>query len=692
MNRVLAQKKAQELVAKMTVEEAASQLKFDSPAIERLGIPAYNWWNETLHGVARAGVATVFPQAIGMAATFDPELLELVADVCSTEGRAKYNASSQNEDRDIYKGLTFWSPNVNIFRDPRWGRGHETYGEDPVLTSSMGDAFVRGLQGDGETLKVAACAKHFAVHSGPEELRHEFNAEVSEKDLFETYLFAFETLVKESGVEAVMGAYNRTNGEVCCASKKLMDILRNKWQFKGHFLSDCWAVRDFHERHHVTSRPEESCALAINMGCDLNCGCTYQYVMNAFNEGLISEAKIRESAVRLFTTRYLLGLFDKSEFDSLSMIDVSTEENVKLSYKAATESLVLLKNDGILPLNRKLLHTVAVIGPNADSRSALIGNYHGTASKYVTVLEGIREALEPSVRVLYSEGCHLFKDRIEPLACEDDRISEAVSVASLADVVFLVVGLDETLEGEEGDTGNSYKSGDKENLLLPLSQRKLIDAVLKTGKKVITILMAGSSIDLQNGNDGSNAILLSWYPGQEGGHAVSDVLFGQISPSGKLPVTFYHNSDLDKMPSFEDYSMKNRTYRYFREKPLYQFGYGLTYGDCKVLSFNAVEEKDSVRVSVLYKNFGKFRTQDVIQIYAQNKNADAPDNPRLVGFLRIDCGKNRKGKAEVIVPKRNLYLYDKNGNCYLDKDVYLYCSFGQPENTSEALQLQLQLD
>lgn len=377
MNREEAKKKAEALVARMTLEEKASQLRYDAPAIKRLGIPAYNWWNEGLHGVARAGQATVFPQAIGMAAAFDRKSVAEMAGIVATEGRAKYNAYSVNGDRDIYKGLTFWSPNVNIFRDPRWGRGHETYGEDPYLTKELGVSFVKALQGNGDTMKAAACAKHFAVHSGPEALRHEFDAEASAKDMEETYLPAFEGLVKEAKVEAVMGAYNRTNGEPCCGSPTLQKKLRGEWKFQGHFVSDCWAIRDFHEHHMVTDTAVESAALAINNGCDLNCGNTYLHIMKAYEKGLVTEETITRAAVRLFTTRYLLGLFDGSEYDNISYLEVESPRHLDAAEKAAEKSFVLLKNNGILPLDKEKLKTIGIIGPNADSRQALIGNYHG---------------------------------------------------------------------------------------------------------------------------------------------------------------------------------------------------------------------------------------------------------------------------------------------------------------------------
>ena len=553
MNREEAQQRARALVAKMTVEEKASQLKFDAEAIPRLGIPAYNWWNEALHGVARAGTATVFPQAIGLAAAFDAEMMKEIGSVIATEGRAKYNENQKYGDRDIYKGLTFWAPNVNIFRDPRWGRGHETYGEDPYLTSRLAVPFIQGLQSDGEYMKTAACAKHFAVHSGPEAKRHFFNAEASKKDMEETYLPAFEACVKEGKVEAVMGAYNRTNGEPCCASEELMNhYLRGKWKFQGHYVSDCWAIRDFHENHKVTDRPEESVKKALEAGCDLNCGCTYEKILNAYREGIIDEKYITESCVRLFTTRFLLGMFNETEYDKISYLEVESKEHLELAEQAATESMVLLKNDGILPLKKEEIHTIGIIGPNANSRNSLIGNYHGTSSEYVTVLEGMKQAAGDQIRVLYSEGCHLWKDTIEHLAApgQPDRLAEAQAVAEYSDVVLLVVGLDETLEGEEGDTGNSDASGDKKDLEFPEPQKKLMDQILECKKPVILVNMTGSAMNLSVAEEKAAAIIQAWYPGARGGKAVSDVIFGEKSPSGKLPVTFY--KDTSDIPDFED--------------------------------------------------------------------------------------------------------------------------------------------
>ena len=684
MDRKTAYEKAKALVAQMTVEEKMSQLRYDAPGIPRLGIPGYNWWNEALHGVARAGTATSFPQAIGMAAMFDDVLLERLGDVAATEGRAKYNALSAEEDRDIYKGLTFWSPNINIFRDPRWGRGHETYGEDPYLTARLGKAYVHGLQGRGETMKAAACAKHLAVHSGPEALRHHFNAEATPKDMEETYLRAFEECVMDAKVESVMGAYNRTNGEPCCGSKALLvDTVRGKWGFEGHIVSDCWAIRDFHEGHMVTQTPAQSAALAMEMGCDLNCGNTYLHLMSAYEQGLVTEEQITRSAERLFTTRYLLGILGEgSEFDAIPYEVVECDEHLALAQEAARKSCVLLKNDGLLPLDADKVGTIGVIGPNANSRIALIGNYHGTASRYTTVLEGIQDAMAGKGRVLYSEGCHLYKDRLEHLAWEDDRISEAVIVAKRSNVVVLALGLDETLEGEEGDTGNSNASGDKYDLRLPESQRILLSKVLEVGKPTVVLLMAGSSIDVSLAEEKANAILLTWYPGAGGGKTVADILFGEVSPSGKLPVTFYHNSALEEMPEFTDYSMANRTYRYYTGTPLYPFGYGLTYGDVAVTGLTADRETACVTV----ENRGR-ATEDVVQLYLRdNDSPDAPANPILCGFLRVSLEAGETKQVQIPMDPKAFTVVNAAGQRIPGSGSWtLYAGLGQPDKRTAEL-------
>lgn len=692
MNRKEAEERAVHLVDQMTVEEMALQLRYDAPAIERLHIPAYNWWSEGLHGVARAGTATVFPQAIGLAATFDPVLIEKIGDTIATEARAKYNAASAHGDRDIYKGLTIWSPNVNIFRDPRWGRGHETYGEDPYLTSRLGESFVKGLQGDGSYLKTAACAKHFAVHSGPEKERHHFDAKATRKDMWETYLPAFQACV-EAGVESVMGAYNRTNGEPCCANTYLMEeVLRGKWHFEGHYVSDCWAIKDFHENHKVTRNAEESAYLALEKGCDLNCGCTYREIMPAYKKGDLPLSLIRRAAIRLFTTRFLLGMFDKTEYDEIPYETIACKEHLALAKKAAEESIVLLKNDGILPLKKKKGMTIGVIGPNADSREALIGNYHGTPPRYITVLEGIQDYLGEDGRVLYAQGCHLYKDREEALAQPDDRISEAVSCAEHADVVVLCLGLDETLEGEEGDTGNSYASGDKLDLLLPPPQQRLLEAVAKTKKPFIVCLLAGSAMDLNFADQEAAAILQAFYPGAEGGREVARLLFGEYSPSGKLPVTIYR--DLTEMPAFTDYTMRGRTYRYLTKKPLYPFGYGLTYSDCVIDEIQPEKEytyedavKDGIEIKVHVENRGSYDTEEVLQGYVKVQSPNEVLHPKLGVFARIHIKAGEGQWISLHISKTAFSTVTEDGERVYDgKKAQIFIGFGQPdERTAELL-------
>ena len=687
MNREIAVKRAEELVSKMTVEEAASQLRYDSPAIERLGIPEYNWWNETLHGVARAGTATSFPQAIGLGATFDTELMNEVGKVCATEGRAKYNEYKENGDRDIYKGLTFWSPNVNLFRDPRWGRGQETYGEDPYLISRLAVPFIEGLQGDGEYMKTAACAKHFVVHSGPEALRHEFNATCSKKDLNETYLPAFEACVKEAKVESVMGAYNRTNGEPCCGHSYLQDIIRDKWDFEGHIVSDCWAIRDFHERHKVTKNNEESAALALNKGCDLNCGCTYLYLMKAYNQGLVTEETIRKAAVRLFTTRFILGMFDETEYDGLNYLDVETKENLEVAKRASDESIVLLKNDGILPIDKNKTKVISVIGPNADSRACLVGNYYGTSSEYVTALEGIREAAGDDVRILYSEGCDICLSKPDVLSRDYHRLAEAEAVMKRSDLVILVIGLNETLEGEEGDEGNQYKSGDKPDLKFPKTQLKLIDKVIKSGKPFITVVMAGSCMDLSILDENSSAILQAWYPGARGGRSIGDIIFGKVNPSGKLPVTFYRSTE--ELPDFEDYSMKGRTYRYIESDPLYPFGFGLSYGNIDITSA-ATEGEDpknnGLTVIADLTNTSDVDTTEVLQVYMRSDDTNEVKNTRLVAFARVSLKGKESGSVKIPVVPESFKVVNEEGEKVIPEGkVSLFVGFGQPDARTAAL-------
>lgn len=685
-------KRAKELVAQMTLEEKVGQTLYQAPAIPRLGIKAYNWWNEALHGVARAGTATVFPQAIGMAATFDEDLLEQVGDAVSTEARAKFNMQQKADDTDIYKGLTFWAPNVNIFRDPRWGRGHETFGEDPYLTSRLGVRYVMGLQGhDEDYLKAAACAKHFAVHSGPESVRHEFNAEVSEQDLRETYLPAFKACVQEGKVEAVMGAYNRTNGAPCCGNSYLLqDILRKEWGFEGHVTSDCWAIKDFHEGHLVTSTPVESVSMAMNNGCDLNCGNLFHFLTQAVENGMVDEKRLDEAVENLFMARMKLGVLDKKEenpFDKIPYTVVDSEEMRKLNREVARRSVVLLKNENhILPLDKKKLHTIGVIGPNADSRKALVGNYEGTSSRYITVLEGIEDYVGENVRVLYSEGCHLYRDRTSNLAMEHDRDSEVRAVCEASDVVIAVVGLDATLEGEEGDTGNEYGSGDKPNLNLPGLQLDIIRIAKESGKPVIVVLLAGSAMALSWEDEHVDAILDGFYPGAQGGAAIAEILFGGANPEGKLPITFYQTTE--ELPEFTDYAMKGRTYRYMENEALYPFGYGLSYTTYAYGNLECVkpfDAQDGITLQVTVTNTGDREGTETLQVYVKAKREGTP-NPQLKYVKKITLKPGESVTEEIHLSPEAFMLYDEKGNFTLEKGAYdIFVGGCQPDARSAAL-------
>lgn len=685
-------KRAAELVSKMTLKEKISQMLSWAPAIERLGIPAYNWWSEGIHGVGRAGTATVFPQAIGMAAAFDPDMMHKVGETVGVEARGKYNMCRSYGDRDIYKGLTVWAPNINIFRDPRWGRGHETYGEDPYLTSRLGVNFVEGMQGDDpDYLQAAACAKHFAVHSGPEDQRHYFNAEVNQQDLWETYLPAFRALVEEAGVEAVMGAYNRTNGEPCCGSKTLLkDILRGKWHFQGHVTSDCWAIKDFHEGHMVTDGPVDSVSLAVNNGCDLNCGNLYVYLEQAVAEGKVKEETIDECVTHLFTTRFKLGMFDEDDkvpYNKLGHDAVDTAASKAFNLEVAEKILVLLKNkDNILPLDKSKLKSIAVVGPNADSRKALVGNYEGTASRYFTVLDGLHEYLGDDVQIRYSEGCHLYADKLNGLAQEGELISEVKGVCAESDIVICCLGLDSGLEGEEGDQGNQFASGDKPNLNLPGHQEEILRVCLDSGKPVIVVVLSGSALAINTAENEAAAVLQAWYPGAMGGLAVARALFGEVNPQGKLPVTFYH-SDAD-LPSFTDYAMKGRTYRYIETEPLYPFGYGLSYtrftfNDAAVSAGTA--GPDGVDVSVTVRNEGSRAGTETVEVYVKAERPGTP-NAQLKGLAKVSLQPGEEQRVTVHLPLAALALCDEAGvSQILPGDYTLWVGGSQPDTRSITL-------
>jgi beta-glucosidase len=685
-------RRATELVASMTLDEKVSQMLFDAPAIPRLGIPAYNWWNEALHGVARAGTATVFPQAIALAATFDENLIRRVADVISTEARAKHHEAVRHGDRGIYKGLTFWSPNINIFRDPRWGRGHETFGEDPYLTSRLGCAFVLGLQGeDPRFLKTAACAKHFAVHSGPEGERHTFDARVSEKDLWETYLPAFRVLVTEAGVEAVMGAYNRTNGEPCCGSPRLLtEILRTAWGFDGHVTSDCWALQDFHLGHGVTKTAPESAALAVRSGCDLNCGSLFGNLLIAIQEGLVDEPTIDRAVVRLMTTRMRLGMFDPDSsvpYAETPYLLVDSPQHRALALEASSRSQVLLKNEGdLLPLSTERIATIAVIGPNADNREALLGNYAGTPSRTRTLLEGIQESVSSGTRVLYAEGCHLWKKQPDTLAREGHRLQEAISAAESADVVVLCLGIDPTIEGEQFDSPDGYGDGDRPDLRLPGLQQRLLEDVFATGTPVVLVHVSGSAVDLRWADEHVPAIVQTFYPGAEGGQAVADLLFGKTPPSGRLPVTFYRTSE--ELPDFRDYAMQGRTYRYMSNEALYPFGFGLGYVQpifsAPCAAPGTVSAGARVRCSASVSNMGESDCLETVQLYLSKEGAPEPA-PRWslkgIRIVPLKAGETREVLFEI--GSDEMAIFDEKGRRIVESGRYVFHIGGtQPDACS----------
>ncbi len=669
------EERIEDLLSHMTLEEKASQLLHESPAIERLGVPEYNWWNECLHGVARAGKATVFPQAIALGATFNPDLAFEVAEAISTEGRAKFNEAVRNNQRGRYQGLTFWTPNINIFRDPRWGRGQETYGEDPFLTAAIGTAFVKGIQGDHPAyMKAAACAKHFAVHSGPEGLRHEFDARVSEKDLRETYLPAFKALV-DAGVEAVMGAYNRTNGEPCCASETLMNtILRGEWQFQGHYVSDCWAIGDFHTNHKVTSTPEESAALGVRTGCDLNCGCVYESLVAAVEQGLLEEADIDRSLRRLLSARFRLGLFDPPEmvpWSSVPMSVVGCDTHRALAREVAQQSCVLLKNNGVLPLKsdvRKLF----VTGPAAADHTVLLSNYHGTSTRLVSFLDGITERAGDDRWVVYRQGCG-FDTPVR------NKLNYSFNEAKDHDIVIACLGISSYLEGEEGDAFASDFKGDKRTLALPEDQVDYCRKIKKAGAPLVVVVTGGSPIDLTEIHELADAVVFAWYPGEEGGNALASLLFGDVSPSGRLPITF--PKSLEQLPPFEEYAMKGRTYRYMTETPLYPFGFGLSYGDIRYESLQQVDAASGmawdmaaaagghdtdvlhgVDLVVTLRNAGSTGVSEVVQTYvALAHNDGSQPISRLVSVDRVWIGPGETVKTAVSLPSGAFETVDDDG-------------------------------
>ncbi len=657
-----------DLIGRMTLQEKIDQLSSTAPGIPRLGVPAYDWWNEALHGVARAGRATVYPQAIGLAATFDPALMGRIAGAIADEARAKHNASVRAGIRERYRGLTFWTPNINIFRDPRWGRGQETYGEDPWLTATMGVAFVKGLQGDDpNVLKAAACAKHFAVHSGPESQRHSFNAVASAKDLNETYLPAFHALV-DAGVETVMCAYNRTNGAPCCGSKALLvDTLRGEWGFKGHVVSDCGAISDIDRFHKVTGSSAESAAMAIKTGTDLACT-SYAPLKDAVSQGLVTEADIDTALTHVLRTRFRLGLLDppeRSPFAGIGETEIASPEHRALAREAAVKSVVLLKNtDHLLPL-KKELRKVFVTGPLAADAQVMLANYYGVNENVATVLEGIAGKVSAATSVLYEPGCLLDRPNVNPI--------RPPGTARDADVTIAVMGISGLLEGEEGEAIASTGGGDRLDLNLPANQLEFLRALRTTAKKLVVVVMGGSPITMPEVHDLADAVVFAWYPGEEGGRAVADVLFGDASPSGRLPVTFPRS--VDQLPPYDNYSMEGRTYRYMTQEPLYPFGFGLGYTTFTytqpTLTATTIATTDSTTLRVVVTNTGALAADDVVQLYisAVNPKTKAPI-AALKAFQRVTLSPGASRTVEFPVTPRMLALVNDDGKEAVEAGEY----------------------
>jgi beta-glucosidase len=672
--------RANDLIRRMSLAEKVAQLQNGAPGIPRLGLPAYNYWSEALHGVANNGNATVFPQAIGAAATWDPALLQQESTVIGIEGRAKFNdyAAKHNGDAKWFGGLTFWSPNINIFRDPRWGRGQETYGEDPFLSGTLGVAFIKGLQGDNPDCMLAmGCAKHFAVHSGPEPERHRFNAEPPERDLYETYLPQFEMAVREGHVGGVMGAYNSLLGVPCCASSFLLtDILRKQWGFDGYIVSDCAAIHNIwgREEHHYVNTSEEAAAAAVKAGCNLCCGGDYNPLVRAVQKGLITEKEIDRALYYTLWTRFRLGLFDppeKNPFSKITIKDNDTPEHEALALKVAEEAIVLLKNDGVLPLNRSKIKRVAVIGPNADAAWMLEGNYNGHAARPVTILNGIKQLAGPDIEVTFAAGCPWALRADGSNKPGQEAIADAVAKAKAADVVIFVGGITARLEGEEMGRDNAFvgfEGGDRTTVELPPVQTDLLKALAGTGKPVILVNCSGSPMAMPWEAGHLPAILQAWYPGEQGGRAVGKILFGDVNPSGHLPLTFY-TSTAD-LPGFTDYSMSNRTYRYFNGKPEFAFGHGLSYTKFKFqngkLESKNIPADGTAKVTFTMKNTGKLDGDEVAQVYYRHVNSAVPQAKlALCGFARMHLKRGESGNVTVEIPAARLRYWDTEKKQYM---------------------------
>jgi beta-glucosidase len=664
-----------DLMHRLSLAEKVQQMRNAAPAIPRLGIPAYDYWNECLHGVARADTATVFPQAIGMAATWDAPLLHQAADVIATEARAKHNdcAVKHNGDSARYFGLTFWTPNINLFRDPRWGRGQETYGEDPFLTARLGVAFIHGLQGDDpKYMKAMACAKHFAVHSGPELERHRIDVAPSERDFYETYLPQFEAAVREGHVGAVMGAYNSVYGKPACANPLLLtELLRKQWGFDGHVVSDCGAIYDIYANHKFTSTASEAAAAAVKAGDDLCCGTDYNSLVRAVKKGLISEEEIDAAVSRVLEARFRLGLFDppgKVPYTQIPISQNDTPAHEALALKMARESIVLLKNDSLLPLDRAKIKHIAVIGTNASSVAVLLGNYNGTPARPVTILDGIKNAVGTNVQVVYEPACPLALGRDGTGRPDAQTWTKAIAAAWMSDVIIYVGGISPQLEGEEMKVDyDGFSGGDRTQIELPAVQNELLEALQAAGKPVVFVNCSGSAIAMPWAATNLPAILQAWYPGEQGGHAVADVLFGDVNPAGRLPVTFYHaTADL---PAFDDYSMSNRTYRYFNGRPAFAFGHGLSYTrfdyNSPKLNGTNFAAGDTIKLTFSLLNAGAWDGDEVAQVYFRHLNSARPQ-PKLAlcGFARIHLQASQGARFTMDIPAERFRSWDTTKKQY----------------------------
>jgi beta-glucosidase len=671
-----ATERAADLVRRMTIPEKIGQTMTAAPAIPRLGVPAYEWWNEALHGVARAGRATVFPQAIALAATFDDKLVKRVATVISDEGRAKYNLAQARGEHGRFQGLTFFSPNINIFRDPRWGRGHETFGEDPFLTARMGVAFISGLQGDDPHYwKTIATAKHFAVHSGPEADRHWFDAKVSAHDLADTYLPHFETAVRGGRVASVMAAYNAVNGQACVANPTLLgETLRGKWGFLGYVVGDCAAVDDVWKHHKLVASPAAAAAAALRAGTDLDCGRAYRHLDEAYERGMITEEELDRALVRLFTARFRLGMFDPASrvpWSKLGSESIESPAHLALAREAAARAIVLLENRaGALPLSPSV-RRLAVVGPMADDLPVLLANYHGIPQHPVKLLDGVRAAARArGITVGYAPGSRLVDT-------SPSKIAAAVEAARDSDAVIAFVGLDPRLEGEERGT-RFNPGGDRLNLDMPVAQRELVEALFATGKPVIVVLTGGSALAVPWLAARAAAVLYAWYPGAEGGHAVADVLFGDVNPGGRLPITIYRSAD--DLPPFASYDMRGRTYRYFEGEPLYAFGDGLSYTTFRYNQIGAVAGAYAA-AAVELQNTGARAGDEVVQLYIVPRDAPAIVPRRwLAGFSRVTLKPGEKRIVKIPFGPNALTYIDEVGNRRpLDGEVTVAMGGRQPD-------------